>query len=153
MTLLSKLRAVRRILQRGWSKRTSYDPDNYDSEERSYGQCYVTARALNHVFGWTILHTRKDGANHYWNVLPDGTEIDFTSDQMGGDGIFLIQTMRGSGRRREFKHLSVVKSCNLRLKRFLETVEEPLRKVPIERVHIAARKERSLDKFLFKPDI
>lgn len=132
--LLSELKSLRGILEKAWSKRTSYDPENYDEESESYGQCYVTARALYHVFGWGILHTRKEGANHYWNILPNGTEVDFTSDQMGGDGFFPVSSIRTTGRERVFKPLRDLKTCNVRLREFLRQVEPALKELPMPRV-------------------
>lgn len=55
----------------------------------SKGQCYVTALIVQDFYGGKILRfkTSKMKESHYWNVLPDGTGIDLTSDQYGGDGI------------------------------------------------------------------
>ena len=122
-SLFDELKELRTILQKGWSERTTYDAENYPYAGHSYGQCYVTARALNYVFGWKILHTRRNGANHYWNVLPDGTEVDFSSDQMGGNGIFIVPSMEGTGKPRIFKPFGEnFKNCNPRLKRYLREV-------------------------------
>jgi hypothetical protein len=130
------LKPLRSWLEASWSFRTSYCSDYCDlvkiAEQsyganawlapKSYGQCYVTARALNLIFGWAILYNRKNGNNHYWNKLPTGQEIDFTSDQMGGDGIRPTKEFKGTGKIRKFKPLQECKSINPRLKTFLEAL-------------------------------
>ena len=116
------LLALRSRLENGWSFRTSYCDDFHENLPKSYGQCYVTARTLNLLFDWIILCNRKNGNNHYWNKLPTGQEIDFTSDQKGGDGILPTAEFKGTGRIREFKPLQECKSINPRLKIFLEAL-------------------------------
>lgn len=116
---------VRAILAKGWSRNTSCLLGEYNGIPESLGQCYVTARALQYVFGWEILFNGEDGNNHYWNRLPDGLEVDFTSDQLGGDGIFPVHEMLGKPRK--FKPLQDCKSINPRLKIYLQQVETPLR--------------------------
>lgn len=118
------LQQIRRVLERGWSAKTSYCLSGYDGRVKSLGQCYVTARALHHLFGWEILYNGIDGNNHYWNRLPCGLEVDFTSDQIGGDGIFPLHELFGKPRR--FKPLKDCKTMNARLKRFLAIVEPAL---------------------------
>lgn len=126
------LQKIRAILQKGWSRDTSYViGTEYDGSVRSLGQCYVTARVLQHVFGWEILHSFADSpeddktTNHFWNRLPCGLEVDLTSDQMGGDGIYPVEWIEGKPRR--FKPLGKCKSINPRLRRLLKRVEQPLR--------------------------
>lgn len=126
---LKHLQLIRSILEKGWSAKTTYcTSEEYANEVKSYGQCYVTARTLNYVAGWEILFNGKDGNNHYWNRLPCGIEVDFTSDQMGGDGIFPLSEMKSTGKIRVFKPLKDCKSCNPRLKRYLLAVEPELRR-------------------------
>ncbi|MFQ6061056.1 MAG: hypothetical protein ACE5KV_07180 [Thermoplasmata archaeon] len=89
------LRKLRKILERCWTSETSYyDEREYQvrAEEgiRSFGQCYVTAKALEEIFGWRVVENRK--VKHFWNMLPYGSEVDFTSDQFGGDGTRPIMT-------------------------------------------------------------
>jgi len=76
--------------------------------------------------------SREKGVNHYWNRLPDGREIDFTSDQHGGNGINKVEIhlsgLKLVGKPRTFKPIKECKSIKPALKRFLKIVEEPLRK-------------------------
>lgn len=58
-----------------------WGPDN-----PARAQCGVTALVVQDLLGGDLIHGEvhvngvKDG-NHYWNRLPDGTEIDLTADQ------------------------------------------------------------------------
>lgn len=54
----------------------------------SKGQCFVTALVVQDFFGGELLRFKDYPLerSHYWNLLPDGREIDLTSDQFGGDG-------------------------------------------------------------------
>ena len=76
---------IRKILEKCWCKETSYF-----GKEGSRGQCYVTALVIQDLFGGDILTGVVNNEKHYWNCLPDGTELDFTSDQYGGDGLHPI---------------------------------------------------------------
>lgn len=85
-----ELKEIRKILEACWSPETSfYIGEEYEDRARegvtSFGQCYVTAKALQEILEWSIVKNRN--VKHYWNKLPNGTEVDFTSDQFGGDGI------------------------------------------------------------------
>lgn len=123
----SVLWRIREILEKGWSEDTTYDKEGYEKKNcRSWGQCYVTARALNRVFEWEILHLRskKEDINHYWNGMPDGREIDFTSDQFEGNGLNKIEDWKGWPVQ--------YRSKNTRLRRYLKVIEEPLRRLKEE---------------------
>lgn len=93
----SKYRALSNLagsLQHAWSADTSADPENYsERREASYGQCAVTALLVQQVAGGDLLRvvvTDQVGAgwskksvevSHYFNLLPDGTEVDLTRGQ------------------------------------------------------------------------
>lgn len=124
------LRKMRKVLEQGWSEKTSFDGEGWrKSPYKSYGQCYVTARAVHHVLGWEILHkrSRKEDINHYWNRMPNGREVDFTSDQFEGDGMNKVEGW--VGKPRSFKPIDERKTPNPRLRRYLKVVEDPLRKI------------------------
>lgn len=118
---VTELAKIRRVLELHWTKKTAYaedDPKIKDTKSR--GQCYVTACALNKVLGWKVLFFKSPDFNHYWNIAPDGTQVDFTSDQFGGDGFFPIDKLKGRGR------IKTVGYSNKRVKVFLESVEKEL---------------------------
>ncbi len=119
------LQELRAILETGWSENTAH-PDykkDWSSKPKSYGHCYVTARALHEILGWEMMHSVKE--HQFWNRLPDGTEVDFTSDQSeGGDGIHKLGGV--IGKPRKFKPVGECRSINPRLKMYFDVVEEPL---------------------------
>lgn len=51
-----------------------------------WGHCSAMAVTVQAALGGSIVTGRVKGVQHYWNRLPDGTEIDLTSCQFGGDG-------------------------------------------------------------------
>lgn len=118
------LRELRAILETGWSQETAHPAyqKDWSSKPKSHGHCYVTARALHEILGWEILNSVKE--HQFWNRLPDGTEVDFTSDQSGGDGIHKLQGVIGTPKR--FKPVGECRSINPRLKMYLDAVGEPL---------------------------
>src|SRR5579875_2413073 len=72
-----------------WSSETMYatkeDPPRKPGD-RSRGQCGTTAIVLQDWLGGEVLAAEvwRDGQKvgaHYWNQLPDGTEIDLTAGQ------------------------------------------------------------------------
>jgi len=69
---------------------TAYDPEEYrknETKSKLVQHCYVVARFIQKHFGGCLMQGRVQGVSHYWNVLPDGTEIDLTSCQFpGGNG-------------------------------------------------------------------
>jgi hypothetical protein len=135
------LTKIRKILETGWSEETKLgENDDYSiAGTKSAGQCYVTARTLSYICGWEILRkialqdriTKKYQVVHYWNKLPDGREIDFTSDQYGGDGIHKFEIhpsgLAFEGKLAQFKPLNQVKTMSRRFRSFLDKVETPLR--------------------------
>ena len=58
---------------------------------RVNGWCGSVAVAVAEVFGGEVvaggISWTDDWEDHYWNRLADGDEVDFTSQQFGGDGI------------------------------------------------------------------
>ena len=51
------------------------------------GCCVHVALIVQSMCGGELLRGwSEDGNQHFWNRLPDGTEVDLTSSQFGGDG-------------------------------------------------------------------
>ena len=69
------------------------DAGDWSPANPSRGQCGVTALIINDLLGGELLIAdvlRTDGTRqgvHYWNQLPDGTELDLTRDQFSIDEI------------------------------------------------------------------
>ncbi len=85
-TLLEIEAAVRA----SWGPDTSYASDAYMSRgagQPSRGQCGTTALVVHDLLGGDLMvadleHEGLVDGVHYWNVLPDGVEVDLTRDQL-----------------------------------------------------------------------
>lgn len=77
------LEAIKKRFEKAWSRRTAYKQSSrWLPEHPSIDQCAVTALVVQTEFGGEILRCpTKEGDSHYWNRLPDGSEIDLTEDQ------------------------------------------------------------------------
>ncbi|MEV4111446.1 hypothetical protein [Nonomuraea sp. NPDC049695] len=83
-----KVELLRPLLRAAWGSDTC-DPVNQEHwrpDNPARGQCGTTALVVQDLLGGDLIlgEVHVDGVkvwNHYWNRLPDGTEVDFTSDQ------------------------------------------------------------------------
>ncbi|MFC3985581.1 YunG family protein [Streptosporangium jomthongense] len=81
---------LRPLLRAAWGPDTC-DPvgrEQWRPDNPARSQCGTTALVVQDLLGGDLIlgEVHVDGAkawNHYWNRLPDGTEVDFTSDQFG----------------------------------------------------------------------
>ena len=76
---------LQKKLRKAWSAATSSDPDIWSPENPAWGQCAVTACAVQDIFGGDIVWSEAalpDGRkiSHYFNRI-NNLEIDFTRDQ------------------------------------------------------------------------
>ena len=71
-------------VRRAWSSETSADPATWTVDNPASGQCAVTSLVVQDAFGGELLRSTVGGVSHYWNRLPDGTELDLTLEQFGG---------------------------------------------------------------------
>ena len=121
---------IRGILEVGWSKETTHQQCRHKYGKKrvpkSYGQCYVTARAIHKVFGGNIIRNKEE--NHYWNKLPDDIELDFTSDQFRGDGINPVKNLKGKVDNRKY----VYPPSNDRVRKYFEKILDKLKKSAVE---------------------
>lgn len=67
------------------------------ADERGGGMCHYVSEAIEGNWGWKQMggtYCSKDGypvcVAHFWNILPDGTIIDATADQLGKPDIDII---------------------------------------------------------------
>jgi hypothetical protein len=69
------------------------DADDWSAANPSRGQCGSTALVIHDLLGGELLIAevlRSDGSRqgvHYWNLLPDGTELDLTREQFADDEV------------------------------------------------------------------
>jgi hypothetical protein len=74
------LLAASNAIRACWSARTS-SIDDWSPAVASRGQCAVTALLIQELFGGELLRAVVADESHYWNRLPDQTELDLTRDQ------------------------------------------------------------------------
>ena len=78
-----------------WSRDTCDPVDlaDWSPARPARGQCGSTALTVHDVLGGQLLIAevrRTDGSRqgvHYWNLLPDGTELDLTREQFSADEV------------------------------------------------------------------
>jgi hypothetical protein len=79
----NRLRTLPIVLQECWSRETAYEPEKWTPENPTHGQCAITALVIQDLLGGDLLRAKVNGAEHYWNRLPDSSELDLTRDQFG----------------------------------------------------------------------
>lgn len=81
MTAQVSVDALRAAVEASWVRDTSSDPQGWTPENPALGQCAVTALVVQHFLGGELLRAVVGDVSHYWNVLPDGSELDLTRQQ------------------------------------------------------------------------
>jgi hypothetical protein len=76
-----------------WDQQTSDTPDRYDPANPERDQCGPTSLVGHDYLGGDLLHVEvfTDGVrtdHHYWNRLPDGSEVDLTLSQFRRGEVF-----------------------------------------------------------------
>lgn len=72
-------------IRAAWCRETSYWPDQWTPETPAYGQCAVTALAVQDQLGGAIWRGRVEFLSHYWNEV-DGHWLDLTLEQFPPGG-------------------------------------------------------------------
>ncbi len=81
---------LEKILQKSWIKETSSDPEKWNKNNPSFGQCAVTALIVNDYFGgklvWAPVKVGSKEISYYFNKIDDKKvgltkEIDLTKSQ------------------------------------------------------------------------
>ncbi len=85
---------LRQLLLLAWQADTSFLPMDWSAENPSLGQCAVTALVVQDFFGGELVRGRTHSATHYWNLLPDGRELDLTADQFDTVPVFVEASPR-----------------------------------------------------------
>lgn len=105
--------ALRKCMIQAAGPDTAYDPSGYQQGTLSE-HCGAVAYTIYSMYGGEIVTARVQGFRHFWNILPNGEEVDLSSDQyVGGDGF----TPMAKGR-----PLPTRKGVNLRHHRFAARV-------------------------------
>lgn len=116
------MKLVRKAMLKAACPETACWPEQYKREKKRsplYLHCAAAATVVRALFGGDIVTGRVNGEPHYWNRLPDGKEVDFTSCQYGGDGFTPLR----KGRK---VHRSEFAPTNLRYLLFAQRVMESL---------------------------
>ena len=82
-----------KVVEESWSSETSADPENWDENNRAWGQCAVTAAMVQNEFGGEIVRVmyqtpEKNASSHYFNILSDCTRVDGTLKQFPKGTVF-----------------------------------------------------------------
>jgi hypothetical protein len=86
---------VTAAVRAAWCRATCDDVDlaDWTPENPARGQCGATALTVHDLLGGELLLAevlRPDGSRqgvHWWNRLPDGTEVDLTREQFAPDEV------------------------------------------------------------------
>lgn len=88
------------VVVKSGSKETSSNPERWVEDNPILGHCAVVALLAQDIWGGELLRASLEGTefaygrSHYWNLLPDGLEIDFTESQFEGRRPNLIGEVR-----------------------------------------------------------
>jgi hypothetical protein len=85
---MASLDLLRPLLRAAWGPDTCYPDASEDwrPDNPARAQCGMTALVVQDILGGDLIlgEVHVDGVkvgNHYWNRLPDGSEVDLTADQ------------------------------------------------------------------------
>lgn len=83
---------------------TSANPEHWSPNNPTLGHCAIVALIVQDFFGGELLRASLENTpfdyagSHYWNRLPDGSQVDLTIDQFEGQSLDLT----GEPRTREY---------------------------------------------------
>jgi len=123
--LRAELQRLRAAALQVAAEDTAFSPSAYaaalaDGSSRMTGHCNAMAYVVQSHLGGDIVEGKIDKERHMWNRLPQGVEVDLTSDQFGGDGFTpLARPLRDVPKR---------KSINQRFRLFRDRVQAELEK-------------------------
>jgi len=83
------LKELRKVFLEVASAEYSCYPELYNQKKRLSpldGHCAIVSYLVYKLLGGELIKGKVNGEPHYWNRLPDGSEVDLTSCQFGGDG-------------------------------------------------------------------
>jgi len=86
---------IEAAVRTAWARDTCdpVDAGDWSAANPARGQCGTTALTIHDLLGGELLIAevlRTDGSRqgvHYWNLLPDGTEIDLTREQFASNEV------------------------------------------------------------------
>jgi hypothetical protein len=127
------LRELRKVCIEAASEETSWGVYLHNRSPL-FGHCLAVSWLVRGRFGGDVLHgVLRESKGHFWNRLPDGTQVDLTSDQFpGGDGwnphpkvraVAALLPDAPKGLRRSFRHVSLFKKRVMALEKAVRPAE------------------------------
>lgn len=91
--VVADLNVIQKVIAMSCSKETSADPENWTKNNPLHGHCAIIAILVQSGCRGGLLRASLESVrgyeqmrSHYWNLLPNGVEIDLSSGQFkGGD--------------------------------------------------------------------
>ncbi len=80
-----KIEQIQSTLEQCWDLQTCSPKAkaNWSEQNKAMGQCAITAILIAEMFGGKL--AKNDLNNHLWNILPDGSQHDFSRTQFLND--------------------------------------------------------------------
>lgn len=81
-----ELKSFKRVLSMVWSEKTCVPSlrDKWDENNKSLGQCAITALVVNDYYGGKIMRCMTSTGSHYYNLI-DNEIVDLTVEQFAGE--------------------------------------------------------------------
>jgi hypothetical protein len=110
---------IEAAVRAAWARDTCdpVDVDDWSAANPARGQCGTTALTINDLLGGDLLVAevlRADGSRqgvHWWNRLPDGTEMDLTREQFASHEVIqqprVVQRSAGPPKRAAEQYLTL----------------------------------------------
>lgn len=87
--MLDEIRVLRKVFLYVAGPEFAFDKKAYIEAKQTSKlahHCFSCSSYIKEAFGGELMVAKVGENLHYWNRLPDGTEVDLTSCQYGGDG-------------------------------------------------------------------
>lgn len=80
------LKDLKEALEHSWSADTAFNRKRWSAENPAKDHCWASSMLVKKYFGGEMkVAILEDENSHWWNVLPDGTEVDLTKSQFPKD--------------------------------------------------------------------
>ncbi len=123
------LKELKKILEKSWTKETSYFPDQWNESHKSWGQCAVSALIVNDYFNGDIVWVEAllpngQKLSHYFNLI-NNQNIDLTRDQFPPQTIF----SKATEKRKKFSSTREFILSNKNTKKRYELLKKNISKI------------------------
>jgi hypothetical protein len=85
---------LEKAFELSWSRKTCFpaNRDQWSITNKACGQCAVTVLVVNELYGGEIAYDKEN--DHYWNILPDGSQQDFSRMQSSDETIHKMTAIK-----------------------------------------------------------